>query len=202
MVRKRAPGSRLLRDKLVETTKNVILDALVVQLSEHGAFDFSYFELSRRSGVAVRTIYRHFPRREDLLDALSRRLHKAVAFEYPRSREGLVTLVKQLFPLYAQHGALVAAQLQAGLGGRVRTKARSKRATVMQEVLANVLPDLPPERLRAAGGVLTHLISASAWQRLRDDLGLDGVAAGEVTAWAIDTLWRTLEIENERARRR
>ena len=55
-----------LRERLTQTTRDVILDAVVVQLGEAGPFDFSYFEVARRSGVAVRTIYRHFPTRDDL----------------------------------------------------------------------------------------------------------------------------------------
>ncbi len=179
----------------------MILDALVVELGERGAFDFSYYELARRAGVSVRTIYRHFKTRDDLLDALSRRLNKEVAFEYPRSRDGLVALIRVLFPRFDRNAALIGAQLQAGLGGRVRTRARSKRANVMQEVLAERLPHLPTERVRAVSGVLGCLISASSWQRLRDELGLAGEDSGEVTAWAVDTLWRALELENERARR-
>jgi len=199
MARKHPSGA--LRARLAETTRAVILDALVVELGERGAFDFSYYELARRAGVSVRTIYRHFKTRDDLLDALSRRLNKEVAFEYPRSREGLVALIRVLFPRFEANAALIGAQLQAGLGGRVRTRARSKRANVMQEVLAERLPYLATERVRAVSGVLGCLISASSWQRLRDELGLAGEDSGEVTAWAVDTLWRALELENERARR-
>jgi AcrR family transcriptional regulator len=197
----RKASSSALRARLAETTRTVILDALVVELGERGAFDFSYYELARRAGVSVRTIYRHFKTRDDLLDALSRRLNKEVAFEYPRSREGLVALIRVLFPRFDRHAALIGAQLQAGLGGRVRARARHKRASVMQEVLTERLPHLPTERVRAVSGVLGCLISASSWQRLRDELGLPGEESGEVTAWAVDTLWRALELENERARR-
>jgi len=197
----RPQPSSALRARLAATTRTIILEALVAQLGEHGAFDFSYFELARRAGVSVRTIYRHFATRDDLLDALSRRLNKEVAFEYPRSREGLVALIRVLFPRFDQHAALIAAQLQAGLGGRVRARARHKRASVMQEVLAECLPHLTTDRVRAASGVLGCLISAATWQRLRDELGLDGARSGEISAWAVDTLWRALELENERARR-
>ena len=59
----RTKRATALRDKLNDTTRDVIIEALVAQLNERGAFDFSYFELARRAGVSVRTIYRHFPPR-------------------------------------------------------------------------------------------------------------------------------------------
>ncbi len=189
-----------LRERLTQTTRDVILDAVVVQLGEAGPFDFSYFEVARRSGVAVRTIYRHFPTRDDLFDALSRRVNRAVGFEYPRTREALAGLVRGLFPAFERHAAVINAQMLGGLS-RVRARSRSKRAGMMQEVLGAALPHLPAERLRAVAGLFTCMISATTWTRLRDEHGLDPAAGGEVTAWAIDALWRALEVEDDRARK-
>ncbi len=194
---KRSP----LRARLDETTRGLIIDALVAQLNEQGAFDFSYFELARRAGVSVRTIYRHFPARQDLFDALSRRVNTSVGFEYPRSRDGLVAVVRALFPIFDQNAALLSAQMQVGLG-KVRARGRSKRVGVMQEVIALAVPHLAQDRHRAAAGVLTCLLSAATWQRLREEIGLEGAQSGEIVAWAVDTLWRALEIEDERARKR
>jgi hypothetical protein len=52
-----------------------------------------------------------------------------------------------------------------------------------------------------AAGILHLLVSANTWHRLRDELDLDGAHSGEITAWAVDTLWRALEAEDESARR-
>jgi AcrR family transcriptional regulator len=192
-----------LRDRLAATTRDVILDALVAQLTETGAFGFSYYELARRADVSVRTIYRHFPTRDDLLDALSRRLDPIVGVEFPgRDREALTAMVRDLFVAFDANAALILAQTQAGLAGTVRARGRGKRGRVMQEVIARSVPHLPPERRRAAAGVLSCLLSANTWSRLRSELDLDGAQSGDITAWAIDTLWRALEAENERARRR
>ena len=44
-----------------------------------------------RKGVSVRTIYRHFPTRDDLIDELSRRVSSVMGLrEYPRTRDGVV----------------------------------------------------------------------------------------------------------------
>jgi hypothetical protein len=67
----------------------------------------------------------------------------------------------------------------------------------MQVALAAGIPRLAAERRRAVAGVLNCLVSATTWERLRDESGLDGGEGGEVTAWAVETLWRALEREAE-----
>src|SRR5690349_2515902 len=99
-----ARSKSLLRAKLQQATRDVIVDALIAQLLESGAYNLTYFALARRSGVSVRTIYRHFPTLEDLLDELSRRVNTVIALkETPRNREGTVALVRALFATFDRH---------------------------------------------------------------------------------------------------
>jgi AcrR family transcriptional regulator len=192
-----------LRIKLHETTRNTIIDAVVAQHLDTGAFDLTYFAIARRAGVSVRTIYRHFPTRDELLDELSRRVNVVMGValrELPRTREGTVATTRALFTTFDQHAALVAAQIQAGLAGKVRARARHKRVSLVETVFAAVMPNLPPDRRRAGAGLIAVLLSANTWARLRDEVGLDGTRSGDITAWAIDTLWRALEIEDRKAR--
>jgi AcrR family transcriptional regulator len=192
----RSPTTPTLRERLDRTTRDHVLDALVDLLGETRGLAVSYFELARRAGISVRTIYRYFPDRDDLIDALSKRVTAVVGLrEYPQTRDGVAAVVRALFPVFDRHASLIDAQIQVGLGGRLRAHARRKRVDAMQVALGAALPRLPAERRRAAAGVLNCLVSATTWQRLRDEVGLDGDAAGEITAWAIETLWRALEVE-------
>jgi len=195
-----APRRSKLRERLDQTTRDVIVDATIEQLVELGAFDFSYYALARRAGVSVRTIYRHFPTRQDLIDALSRRLNQAVAIDYSHDREGILQITRTVFGVYDQHANAFVAQLEAGQG-RVRSRGRSKRVLLMQSILAKDLPTLPPERLAAVAGLMICLFSPAIWRRLRDDVGIDGPRGGELVAWAIDTLWKSLVAEDDKARR-
>lgn len=195
---KRSP----LRTKLADTTRAAILDALVAMLAEGKGFDVSYAELARRAQVSIQTLYRHYATRDDLLDGLTRRATAAMALrELPHDREGTAALVRVLFPRFDQHAALFAAQVHTGTRSQVRARGRSKRASAFEEVLAKVVPHVPPDRRRAVAGILHFLVSANTWFRLRDELGLDGAQSGEITAWAVDTLWRALEAEDARRSR-
>src|SRR5690606_30706295 len=120
--------------------------------------------LARRAGISVRTIYRHFPTRDDLFDALSRRLDKLVAREYSHDRDGILWITRTVFGIYDAHAKAFAAQLAAGQG-RVRLKGRGKRVALMRNILAADLPNLPAERLDAVAGLFMCLFSPSIWLR-------------------------------------
>src|SRR5580704_5863067 len=47
-----------------------LLDAAVAVFAEHGADDASLEEIARRAGVGIGTLYRHFPTRQALLEAV------------------------------------------------------------------------------------------------------------------------------------
>lgn len=191
-----------MRAKLADTTRDAIVDAFVSQLSDDGGFDVNYAALARRAQVSIQTLYRHFPTRDALLDALTRRVGIAMALrELPHDRDGVLATVRALFPRFDRHAALFTAQARTGTRSRIRARGRSRRASAFEEVLAKATPHVRADRRRAAAGILHLLVSANTWHRLREEIGLDGAQSGEITAWAVDTLWRALEAEDERARR-
>ena len=49
-----------------------LLSAAVAAFTEHGADDVSLEEIARRAGVGIGTLYRHFPTRQALLEAVYR----------------------------------------------------------------------------------------------------------------------------------
>ena len=49
-----------------------LLSAAVATFAEHGADDVSLEEIARRAGVGIGTLYRHFPTRQALLEAVYR----------------------------------------------------------------------------------------------------------------------------------
>src|SRR5499433_1511780 len=49
-----------------------LLSAAAAAFAEHGADDVSLEEIARRAGVGIGTLYRHFPTRQALLEAVYR----------------------------------------------------------------------------------------------------------------------------------
>jgi AcrR family transcriptional regulator len=186
-----------LRARLQEKTREVIIDAVIDLLGDTGVIDFSFFEVARRAGLSVRTVYRHFATRDELFDAVGARINERVGFdEYPRTADAMVALVRQLFPAFDKNAPLILAQQQTRLGAQVRTHARKERNAAGRAAVEAIAPDLPEERKHAVAALLSCILSGDAWRRMRDDWGLTGEQSGEVAAWAIDTLTKALQCES------
>lgn len=190
-----------LRDRLNDETRRLILDAMIEQLVDTGAFEFSMFELARRAGVSARTIYRHFPSREALFDALSVRVNEQVGFHgYPTNFETAIELVRKLFPSFDRNAPLVMAQLETRKGREFRSHARKERASAIATAVETAAPHVDPQVRRYCAAAINCLMSSDSWHRLRMSMGMDGFESGEAVAWALNALRTELELEEKKAK--
>lgn len=194
------PKRGSLRSRLHDATRRVILDAMVEQLADTGAFEFSMFELARRANVSARTIYRHFPTRDALFDALSARVNEELGtHEPPRTLDAAGELARAQFAAFDAHAALVTAELVTQKSARAGT--RAARSPALAKAVAEAAPQASESVRRHAAAVVACLGSAETWARLRADFQLDGHEAGEAVAFAIDAIKRRLEAERRKPRR-
>ena len=83
-----------LREKQRVQTRNAIVDAFCAMLTEKGPEACTIPEIAKRAGVALRTVYHHFPTREDLLEGLAqavRERHGTIG--YPKAPEDISAIV-------------------------------------------------------------------------------------------------------------
>lgn len=192
-----------LRERQHEQTRNLILDTLIDQLAETGAFDYSAFELARRAGVSVRTIYRHFPDRDSLLEAMSTRVNERIGlYNLPTEMSGVPDLARELFRRFDEHPQLILAQITTAAGNHVRSAGRRDRVARMRKAVEGIAPDLDEKTRQLRTAALSSLLSANTWQRMREELGLTGAEAGEATAWAIEVLAAAIVDENRAAKKK
>jgi AcrR family transcriptional regulator len=66
------PASQAGQSKRADARRNYerLLSAAAAAFAEHGADDVSLEEIARRAGVGIGTLYRHFPARQALLEAV------------------------------------------------------------------------------------------------------------------------------------
>ncbi len=148
----------------------------------------------------MRTVYRYFPTKESLFDAVSARVNERVGFrEYPKTREEVVDLVRRLFPAFDREASLIMAQIKTGLGRQVRAHAQRLRFEAVGRAVAKAGPSLPAERRRQLAAGIACLMSADAWLRLRSVAGMNGEQSGAAIAWAIDALFEAVERESDGA---
>ena len=192
-----------LRERQHEATRNLILDALIDQLAETGAFDYSAFELARRANVSVRTIYRHFPDRDALLAAMSTRVNERLGlYNLPTDPGQLADAARVLFRKFDEHPELIVAQITTSAGGQVRSHGRKDRIARVRTAVEQLATDLDPQVRNARTAIIACLLSANTWQRMRDEFGMNGGASGEALAWALEVLLAGIADENKKARTR
>jgi AcrR family transcriptional regulator len=187
-----------LRDRQVAQTREFILDAVTALLGDRRADEVTTREIAVAAGVSERTVYRHFPDRDALLEGLSQRLQHLSEGTAPRFETiddvgpAVVRLMAGLDEVY------VTARAEAVFNADPRRFAADTQANTrdMRELLTKGFPELGErEQLRIAA-VLRCLVSTQAWLRMREEFGVPGTESGPVVGWVIDTIIRELRAGN------
>ncbi len=192
------PYTSTLRDRQVAQTREFILDALTTLLADRRADEVTTRDIAAVAGVSERTVYRHFPDRNALLDGLSRRLPPLA--DTPSFDAGgldeLAPTCRRLMELLDEH--YVTARAEAVFNADPRRFAANTQDNTreMRELFAKGLPELTDrEQLRIAA-VIRCLVSTQAWLRMREEFGVPGTESGPVVAWVIDTIISELRAGN------
>jgi AcrR family transcriptional regulator len=94
-----------------------LLDAASAAFIEHGADDVSLEEIARRAGVGIGTLYRHFPTRQSLLEAVYRdqvellRTRAEELMEHSSPRDAFTGWIRALAAFSATKRSLSSAML-------------------------------------------------------------------------------------------
>jgi AcrR family transcriptional regulator len=182
-----------LRAEQRERTRARILAAATQLLADEGLEELTIPLVARNAGVSVRTVYVHFPAKDDLLEAVARALDATIgAIEYPDGPDELPAFVRGLFESFEREEPLFRAALNSKAGWEVRSTGRSRRLGDLEHVLRSELEPLEPLERRQALAAIYLMQSLPAWQAMKDYLGLDGAQAGTSAAWAVRALVREL----------
>lgn len=185
-----------LRRLQTELTRDLLLEALAAIVSEGGVHAFSVQQVADRAGVSHRTVYRHFPTREALLQALPSWLEARFAPRggraLPESLAELPAVVRRNFEVFEEHAATIRALDALSDGANVLGPYRARRTAAFRDVARRELPHLPPEDVAAVAGVIRLLASSRAWRHLTEDHGVPTPAAGRAVAWALSLLIESL----------
>jgi AcrR family transcriptional regulator len=186
-----------LRERRRQETDACLLDATLDLIAENGVDNLTMADVAERAGVSVRTLYRHFPDRPDLLAAALARHDRSVPFESPTHPDQIGALYGAVFARFDETPEIVRAVVMARLSGSVRWECRSSRVMDIEHALSTACNHLPREEAENATAVIIYLANALAWLNLRDESGLDGKRSGAAIAWAIDTLVSDLRERNQ-----
>jgi AcrR family transcriptional regulator len=186
-----------LREQHAAATRERIL-AAVADLLERGAIeDLTVPAVAQASGVSLRTVYRYYATRDDLLEAAGRWIGtELMDHRYPRDLDEVAELYQAGVRDFDEHPGLVRALAFSQLGREVRGYRRRERLEAIGRALRTELTGLDEAELRRAEAVLAYLHNMLAYTTLREEGGLSGDEVGEAVGWAIRTLIEDLRRQN------
>jgi AcrR family transcriptional regulator len=179
-----------LRAEQMEQTRRRILAAVAEVLASEEAGELTIPLVALRARVSVRTVYRHFPTKEALFDSFAEWAEenlRLVVHSYPETLEALVGMAPELYRAYDANEPLMRALLSK-LGQEIRARSRPRRLQAFEQAMSELTAGFEPAERRRALAVVYLLVSAPAWQAMREQSGLDGVEAGRAAAWAVRVL--------------
>jgi AcrR family transcriptional regulator len=191
-----------LREQHAAATRERILSA-VAELLERGAEDgLTMPDVAAASGVSLRTIYRYYPTREELLEAAGRWIgDELLKHPYPGELDEVADLYQEGARDFDERPGLVRALALSQLGQHVRGYRRRERLEAISRALRAELTELSEPELERAEAVLSYLHNMLAYTTLREENGLSGEEIGEAIGWAIRTLIADLRKRNRNPRR-
>ncbi len=181
-----------LREQQNALTRDRIMKALASLITDDGVHEFSIQEVADRAGVSHRTVYRHFPSRERLLEALAERVDEQLrergGVSRPGSPDRLPAAVRDNYRLFEELAPEVEAGVVLAMGARIQPALRRRRSRWFAEDLAGAVAQLDADTAGAVVALLRALGSSRTWFVLTREFGLDTAAAAEVTGWAVRRL--------------
>jgi AcrR family transcriptional regulator len=191
-----------LRDQHAAATRERILGAVAELLERGDAGELTVPDVADASGVSLRTIYRYYPTREELLEAAGRWIgDELLRHSYPVNLDEVADLYEAGCRDFDERPGLVRAMALSQLGQHVRGYRRRERLDYIRRALRDELGELDEDELRRAEAVLAYLHNMLAYTALREEAGLSGQEIGEAIGWAIRTLVADLRKRNRNARR-
>jgi AcrR family transcriptional regulator len=183
-------------------TRERILGAVADLLEAGRADELTVPAVAEASGVSLRTIYRYYPTREELLEAAGRWIgDELLRHPYPSDLDEVADRYQEGAKDFDQRPGLVRALAFSQLGQHVRGYRRRERLEAIGRALRQELTNLGESELRQAEAVLAYLHNMLAYTTLREETGLSGDEIGEAIGWAIRTLIADLRKRNRHSRR-
>ena len=175
-----AATGRHYRDHIIATAQALLLDAPTEP--------FSHERIAEAAGLGARTVYRHFPTRADLMQALWEKVRDETRTRFPGTEEEVVAFARAQFNEFDKREALVRASNAFPAAGELRARGSLEGRPAFRRSLADITKYLSEWEQRRLLAVCLAIYSAPFWLLLRDRGELVGAEPAEAAAWALSVL--------------
>ena len=183
-----------LRDQQVDLTRDLIMRAFQRLLQNDHPDAITYPQVAEAAGVSLRTVYRYFPTRVDLLKSAAAWLAEftdGVRWQDPRTVDDLAGVAPEMGRIFDEHTNV----FRALAGDELQGQRREAVAAAVAEASGNLATD----EARRAEAILGYIRSGRAWLVLHDHYGLDGDEIVSALDWAASTLLEDVRRRNAAA---
>ena len=184
-----------LRDRQVELTRDLILEAVAALVAEGRLPDFSVQDVADRAGVSLRTVYRHFASREALLEGCVawgwERVGEVAEVGLPARADDIAAMVPVTFAALERLAPVVLPLLMLDTAAGLPREGSSRRLEAIRSALTEVTGDLDPQMAEAVAWTIRLICARKTWLDYYEG-GVDAAHAGAAAAWAVEVLIEAL----------
>ncbi len=182
-----------LRRRRAEVSRQAIRDAVAALLLEDHPANLSIPAVAARAGVSIRTVYRYFPTKQDLLDDVAevqQRRADAIVDGRQDMFERPDQYLSALWSDFEDDVEAVRAQHLSPLGADLRRRRLEKLQAGVEIRLAKAFPDADQDERRQLGDLIMLVTSSAAFLELHDRMGRSGADAARMAWWAAVAMQR------------
>jgi AcrR family transcriptional regulator len=189
-----------LRKRQADDTRQRIVNAALELIKQQPHDSFTHEQIASRAEIALRTVYRYFPSRDELLDAVwQESTAKLRLSSFPNSETSLIEAIDPVFRSLDENAALMRGLLRSNAGQEMRARDNEHRRQGIADALENATRHLEEDARRRVTAVFQTLFSARAWEIMRDRAGLAEGEPAQAAMWAIQTLLSALYRDQKRS---
>ncbi|MEM9656038.1 MAG: TetR/AcrR family transcriptional regulator [Actinomycetota bacterium] len=186
----RSPGQDL-RRRRSEVSRQAIRDAVTDLLRDTHPATLSIPAVAGAAGVSVRTVYRYFPTKQDLLDDVAE-IQQRRADAMVNGRQDLYSnpdrYLEALWTDFENDLPAVKAQHQSQLGSEIRRSRLGQTRPGLDERIDRTFPDATDADRADLADLVVLLTSSSAFLELHTRLDRSGPDAARLVWWAVRAL--------------
>ena len=174
-----------------DATRTAILSAVNALLAEEHPAAISVPAVADRAQVSVRTVYRYFPTKQELLDAVANQYPERIGWGDGHglgSLEDAEEMMTKLWLAFADDLPAVRAQHRSGLGDELRRRRLSDGRSATADVIRRRHPDISDDDLRKLTDLTLAVTSSSMFLELHDRLDFRPTEAARLAVWIAGAL--------------
>jgi AcrR family transcriptional regulator len=157
-----------LTDRRNDLTRSLILEAALKTLERSSVGELTVRTVARHANISERTVFRYFPTRDELLDAIADAVR--ARFDLPPPPQTLEDLLAAPRALYTRFDAvrnLTVAALHSDLFHRMRETQAKARWMAVRKLIDEAAPERGDRERRIAAANIRYYLAASTWHYYR-----------------------------------